>query len=207
MYCEHVPAIAAYMRATPDNFMRGALFALLSIRQRFVTVPRQLVDVEKRGEKSAFLFGSKLNAYRYLKRHKRDLFAVCTGEDTRAALLAMSSVPGFGVIKAAFVLQLAGHDVACLDSQNIERERRNPREYRTIPNRKGKAWANKVDRYLSDTGGKARHYWDAWCDYVGPQYNMSGEECSAVHLAIVDRDCGRTAVPRGNVAASVGLPF
>jgi hypothetical protein len=208
MYAEHVPSIAAYMRADADQFVRGALFALLSIRQRFVTVPNQMADVEKRGARSPFLFGSKLAAWRYIRRHKRELFAAVTGDDTRAALQAVSAIPGIGLVKGAFILQLAGHDVACLDSQNIEREGLDPRAFRSDARiKKSKAWARKLDRYLAETGGKARFYWDAWCDYVGPQYGLSGEECSAIHLAIVTRDCGRVALPCGNLSHSGDIPF
>jgi hypothetical protein len=38
MYRDHVPLINAAMRASPDNFVRGVMFAVLSARQPFTSV-------------------------------------------------------------------------------------------------------------------------------------------------------------------------
>lgn len=188
MYAQHVPLIAAYMRSSPRAFVRGAMFAVLSARMPFIRVPSQLERLEKVGEKSPDLFSWKLNAYRYIKRHAKQLLADCSQDDTRAALAAICKVPGMGLVKGGFVLQLMGHDVACLDTRNIQREERNPRAYRSdgAKHKTTKAFQRKLDRYLADVGGKAQHYWDVWCCYVGEQYKLTGHECSAIHLSIID---------------------
>lgn len=177
------------MREDPAIFVRGALFVILSIRQRIYLVPAQLSDVVDRGDESDYLFGHKRNAYAFImaegKRLHSDILAAATNGER---IDILSRVPGLGIVKAAFVLQLMGYDVACLDSRNVKREGRNPRAYRSDGTRKEtcrRAWERKIARYLGETEGKARDYWNAWCQDVAEAYDMTAQEVSALHLAIV----------------------
>lgn len=99
-------------------------------------------------------------------------------------MMAMLEVPGLGIVKSAFVLQLMGFDVACLDSRNIKREGRNPRAFRTDGN-DPHMLRPKVARYLDETYGKAETYWDAWCRDVAEAYHLTPEAVSELHLSIV----------------------
>ena len=47
MYDTHVPLIAAAMRASPDTFARGCMFAILSARAPFYRVPSDLLDLDR----------------------------------------------------------------------------------------------------------------------------------------------------------------
>lgn len=187
MYAEHVPIIAAYMRETPAGFMRGCLFAILSIRQPIRRVPAMLAQIDD-GD-LASLFGFKAAAYAYLMERAGDLHRdVLAAVTTAEALDILTRVPGLGVVKAAFVLQLMGFDVACLDGRNVKREGRKPRAFRSDGARKRtcpRAWQRKIALYLGETEGKAERYWDDWCAGVAAEYGMTAEAVSELHLAIV----------------------
>lgn len=188
MYAQHVPIIAAGMRLRPAIMERGIIFAILSARQQFISVPDQLAELERDGDAARCLFSWKYGAYRYVREHRDELYhRLRLARSTRQALYDVTRIPGMGIVKGAFVLQLLGHDIACLDSQNNHRENLNPREYRSDGELRkiGPAFWNKLDRYILATGGQAQQYWDAWCEYVSDKYAMSAEECSRIHLCIV----------------------
>ena len=67
MYAEHCPKIARAMRSDLRMFKRGALFAVLSIRQQFTLIPDQLDEVT-RGDYGP-LWGFKLGAFDYIEEH------------------------------------------------------------------------------------------------------------------------------------------
>ena len=70
-------------------------------------------------------------------------------------------------------------DDACLDSRNVAREGRNPRAFHGPYTRK------KIARYLLDTQGRSREYWNAWCEDVAQAYDLTPFAVSALHMAIV----------------------
>lgn len=193
MYAEHVPMIGAGMRANDDTFIRGILFAVCSIQQPITIVPRALTDID-RGELK-WLWGHKREAYDYLQDHGSALWDNVTVWPTRGlenqveiserVICALCQVPGLGIVKSAFVAQMLGHDVACLDTINVRREKRNPRQFRTDGKKTGAAFERKVQRYVAETFGHAERYWDDWCIDRADFYGMTPEAMSAIHLEIV----------------------
>ena len=139
------------------------------------------------------LFGHKFDAWAWISddgnaaRLWRNLLALENYADKLAcehAIACLLEVPGLGIVKAAFICQLMGFDVACLDARNIKREGRNPRAFRTD----GKAphlLRAKVAAYVAETHGRAQEYWDAWCYDVAEAYGRTAQQISDLHLAII----------------------
>lgn len=182
MYAEHVPAISAGCKECPDIFARAIMFASLSIRQPVENVPFQLDDVWERGSASHYLWGWKAQTYAYTMEHRGQLHGVLSLGLRDALYRLASDVPGLGLVKAGFVLQLAGYDVACLDSRNVKREGRSPRAFRTDGKPPSRA---KLDAYLGETEGRAQAYWDAWCLDVAGARGLEPDAVSALHLAVL----------------------
>lgn len=206
MYREHVPIIAAGMRLRPEIMTRGIMFAVLSARQPFYRVPDQLAELERDGEAAAGLFSWKYDAWRYIQANEHELYhRLRLARTTRDALFEVTRIPGIGLVKGAFVLQLLGHDIACFDSQNMNREiGGHTREWDTrgqgssnLLRKSGPAFHRLMDRYLAKFGGHGELYWNAWCNDVGPKYGMSGEDCSRVHLCIVPPATRKRVTPFG----------
>jgi hypothetical protein len=134
------------------------------------------------------LFGHKLDAHLYLMNHAAELWRDIRASRTNANRIAvLCRIPGIGIVKAGFVLQLMGYNVACLDSRNVKREGRNPNEFRSRggDTKKSLAFVRKIDRYLAEVEGRAQEYWDLWCADVAATYDRTADEISALHLAIV----------------------
>jgi hypothetical protein len=142
----------------------------------------------REGVDSKYLLGHKRDAYAYLETHHVELWnTVRSAESVREAILALLHVPGLGIVKSAFICQLAGFNVACLDSRNNKRLGLNADRYRTRggKSKQGKAVAKKVDAYIAETGGRAREFWDTWCADVAGFWGSTPHEISAIHLAIL----------------------
>lgn len=195
MYKDHcVATIAPAMRQEPAIFRRGAMFAVCSIRQPTINVPDQLGVLFDGVEDENPLFGHKFKAFDFIMSNAAMAvhYNLCrfykadwdTNEKAEQAIIALLACPGLGIVKAAFVAQLMGFDVACLDARNITRDQRNPRAFRTDGKRPEQLGA-KVRAYVNETGGRAEEYWNAWCHDVAAAYGRTAQEISALHLAIV----------------------
>lgn len=186
MYQNHVPTIAAAIRHDPRVFRDAVMFAVVSARTQFITVPGQMLELELRGRKAKCLWSWKSAAYDFMHANAQELHReIMPLMCPELALRRMCQVPGLGIVKAAFVLQMAGFDLACIDARNIIRDGRKPREYRTDGVKSGAAFERKVARYVADTGGKAEHYWDAWCIDVAEVYKKTPHEISEMHLCFI----------------------
>jgi len=192
MYDDHVPTISAAMRDNPDTFVRGITFVLLSIRQRIYNVPAALADVDEYRGKSIYLLGHKRAGYTYCLFNGPRLYSevLACGDDTEAAIGILLQVPDLGIVKAAFVAQLLGFDVACIDSRNAKALGTSQRAWRTDGKSPGQL-APKVSSYLNQYGGRAREFWNTWCEDVAAAYPTAYADAQAVsaeHLEIVPDD-------------------
>lgn len=190
MYAQEVPIINAAMRQDYPTFVRGIMFALLSARVQFPRVPAQCEELEAKGKEAKCLWGWKYDAYCYLLEHGPTLYhGVCNVKrfEPAKAISLLTRIPGMGIVKAAFVCQMLGFNVACLDTRNIQREGRDPRAYRS-DGEKGKAtrsFRDKIDRYVIDTHGRAEELWDTWCAEVAKDYGDTAEGISRAHMTAI----------------------
>lgn len=188
MYREHVPTLNAAMRDDADIFLRGVTFAVLSIRTQFIRVSGQMAEVEAAGSQARALWGFKRGSYDFLRKNKFALWdSVRAAGDSESAISHLTTIPGVGIVKAAFVCQMMGHDIGCLDTRNIQRLGLNPREYRTDgeARKSTDAFKRKVGRYVDATSGKAQELWDAWCQDVAKVYAIPANDISREHLVII----------------------
>lgn len=91
--------------------------------------------------------------------------AAITVDDTAGALLELTALPGIGLAKAGFILQLMGvTDVACWDSQNMARIP----EAAEILRKLGKPTRETALAYraLCIKHGASEGMWNDWCAYI-----------------------------------------
>lgn len=190
----HQPRIADAMRSDPEIFFRGALLAVLSARQQFITLPKAFADVEARGEHSHYLFAWKTEAYNWLREHKVEFWRiVCAETSPERAMLAVTQCPGLNLTKGAFVLQMLGHDVACLDLWNLERAGLSLTHYKA--DKGTPLFRRKLTQYVSDTYGRSRELWNAWCEDVGAFYHRPATRISEMHFEMVVPKALRSKYP------------
>jgi hypothetical protein len=77
-------------------------------------------------------------------------------------------VPNLGMVKASFLAQCLGFNVACIDGHNVKRLGINPNLVKTPPKAmKPETARRKVEEYivLTQRAG-SKYWWNTWCEYV-----------------------------------------
>lgn len=194
MYARDVPEIKAYAEENADNFRDLLTFVLLSIRQPFRSLPTALRDVRRAGRDSVYLWGWKQEGYDYCREHSAELWAGCRMATTSGVIdLLASEVPGFGIVKSAFVAQMLGHNVACFDARNLIDLEWQGRPFREFKRKNGvcvvkpETRKRRIAEYVQmtqETGGAA-HWWDHWCNGIAPSLGTTGDEISRRHYRLI----------------------
>lgn len=190
MYRDEVPRLAEWARENPDNLRRVLEFVILSIRQPFRSLDNALADVRRNKLDSAYLWGWKREAFEVIRADPDAHFANLYDAPVIHAIDYLAAeVPGFGIVKGAFVAQILGHDVACMDARNIEALGIHTRSFREFTRRNGQCVVGietrhaRIARYVQftlETGG-AEHWWDHWCEGLAPGMGLTGDQVSKLH--------------------------
>lgn len=172
MYHRDMRKVRKHGLSGPAGLVDVVTFAILTIQQPLQTVGRQFDDIRENGAGSAYLFGSKRNGYLYACEHAETLFAAVSKAsevgDTVAAIDVLACVPSLGIVKASFVAQLLGFEVACLDRHNLARLGYAETAFKFPKSLKPETRLRKIADYVricSETGGAA-YWWNTWCSYV-----------------------------------------
>ena len=195
MYDRDMPLMSAHALASPSGLVEIIAFVLCTIQQPLQSVARQMADIRANGVDSKYLFGSKREGYRYAVEHAAVLHAAIVKavevNDVVGAVDVLTNVPSLGVVKASFVAQICGLEVACLDTHNLRRLGLSESAFKMPKGLKHSTRLAKIAAYVAicaDTGG-ARHWWNSWCEFVaGNRANRSlatADAVSAYHVACI----------------------
>lgn len=197
MYKDHVPVIAKAMRNDVPTFCRGVMFSVLSARVQFPRVPAQCKELARAKDRAQCLWGFKFKTYAYVVDNANTLYGTVAHEpDTERALWAITRAHGLGLVKGAFVLQLLGHDIACIDYRNATRDGHDPGRWHPHGDKSSRAFRNKLTDYCAEYLGKAEYYWDTWCTEVAQDYGLTAQGVSRMHMtSIVPRSKRNVLLP------------
>jgi hypothetical protein len=191
MYSRDMPLMRDHALSSPEGLTDIVAFVLCTIRQPLQSVKRQMTDIRAHGAEAASLFGSKRDGYRYALEHAPVLHAAIVAavasDDTIGAIDVLSNIPGLGIVKAAFVAQICGLEVACLDGHNLARLGLGEAAFKLAKSVKPETKRRKIADYVkacrdaSPIVDFARYWWDSWCEYVaGNKANRSLASADAV---------------------------
>ena len=181
--------VSKHALSSPDNLANTALMVVLSIRQKWSLVGKQLQDVKVNGSESIYLFSHKKACYEYLQANKAQLYSDTLKhiDDSEQLLAIWLKVPMLGLVKAGFVVQLATGQVGCIDSHNIKLYGV-PQSTLTF-NKKLKApsVAKKIKGYIKacEMVGGSLSLWTKWCELMATKYPndfTSGQHVSMLHI-------------------------
>lgn len=194
MFKTDQPPIAEYALSSDTGLERTLRFVFLSIKQPFWKMAVQMQDVDSKGLESAYLFGWKRQGLEHVRanasRLRAVLSAVPAGYGDADALLQIANVPGLGLVKAGFVLQLVTGSAGCIDSHNLQRFGLNANAFRFGAATAYKTRRRKALAYLDAcrNAGGCESLWDGWCDYVAeqqPKRWTDGAEVSKLHRTTI----------------------
>ena len=202
----------------PDALVDGVVrFVLTTIQAGLSTCTGQAQKIIDDGLEANCLWGKKSNGLAYARDNKDFLYGrlykiaethgYASTEGCVAAIELFITIPNLGLVKAAFVAQCLGFDVACLDSHNLARFGIPVSQVKDNPKAKietrRKKWASYVQlcRDLTktpktknlmlclDCETATEYWWNSWCSYVaGNQANRklnTGDIVSYYHVECV----------------------
>jgi hypothetical protein len=192
MYARDMPLMRAHDLSSPQGLTDIIGFVLSTIQQPLQSVKAQMAELRANGAASKYLFGSKRAGYAYALEHAEVLFAAITKavdvKDTIGAVDVLSTIPGLGIVKAAFVAQIVGLEASCLDGHNLKRLGLGEAAFKLAKSVKPETKRAKISAYLAlcaSTGG-AEYWWNTWCDFVaGSKANKrlsNADMVSAYHV-------------------------
>ena len=194
MFSMHQKAISDFALGSNVGLERTFRLVFLSIRQPFHTMQKQMQDVDENGMQSPYLFGWKRSGLAFVRANastlRETLKAVPEGYGDAQALLDVATVPGLGLVKAGFVLQLVTGSAGCIDSHNMERFGLNANAFKYGASASDALKRKKALAYLDACwkAGGCESLWNGWCDYVAayhPKHWQSGFDVSAMHQSAI----------------------
>jgi hypothetical protein len=189
MYDQEQAKLSALGRSGGDGFARIATFVLCTIRMPLHAAVADYKLV-RRGRDARSIFGSKHAGLAYIAAHAEDihdeleyLYETCASDD--AMLRTVLQIPGIGLAKGGFILQMIYGVSGCIDTHNLTRFGIDPEafQYRGAMKR-GLALCPAYNATVQRCGG-TRALWDGWCDYLAardPINYASGDAVSKLHL-------------------------
>ena len=199
MYNRDCNEIADYASKHPDNFVRVVTFTLCTIQAGLSTVKMQMQDVDVNGLDSKYLWGKKSDGLAYTIANKHFLWGKLMALKERGTsdidavsdgIMLLRKVPNLELVKASFVMQMLGFDVACIDSHNLTRLGLPPSAVKIGAKLKPATQLKKVKAYVEMCQKDGtKYWWDSWCDYVaGNRANRlldTGDVVSKFHVDCV----------------------
>ncbi len=200
MYDTHQSTIASYGRANAGNMANVMKFVIVTIRNRFANVPRDMV----RKDSAKVQWGFKAKAFAGIDAEAQMIYdaaediwdtRTCDRQAEERLLDLFSNVYGLGLTKGGFVVQLLYGVCGCIDSHNLERFNIDPKtihasRFKSAKGEKRAAYIKLYCDYVEQVGG-CESLWDSWCNHVAatyPQDFKDGEAVSALHCTSLGLD-------------------
>lgn len=209
MFKDHNPIINEYMQASAEQMIDGIMFVVLSVKTPFHTMAQQMADYRAKGLDSKYVWGFKRQTYEYLQENGKDLYdelmdlstrsqfgdrkfkgrSIWTERD-RKMMLVLTDVPGLGVVKAGFVMQMMFGRVGCIDVHNLRRFYKvDAKDVKFVKIASDHVKLEKITNYINICKGNrsTQKLWDQWCEQLTDKKCnkgrfSSGDEVSSFHV-------------------------
>jgi len=180
MYKRDVKEIVNYVSQDYDEGLRHVVtFVVGTIRERFYRAEEVTEELLLNGANSKMAWGNRKKAlvsFREQKHNLRDL----RSQSIPAAIKELRKITGVGTVKAGFILQLLGRDVACLDSHNLNKLGISASYFNS---------EKRVEEYVALTQQRgAEYWWDSWCELIAnryPKHFKNADEVSLIHAKAI----------------------
>ena len=210
MYQRDCNLISHYATTSPDALYDIIEFTLCTINMPLSRVHTQRISIRKHGIKSKWVSSAKALGITYAQEHKAELhtlmlnlkevlnsdpyadlspIAGITG--AQAAVDLFMRIPSIGMVKAGFISQMCGFEVACLDRHNIRMLGLSETALLVSKKIKPELRLKKILSYVELCRLRgAEYWWDTWCNYVAEKGGMNkslptGDAVSAYHVTTI----------------------
>ena len=188
MFAEHQPVIAHYAKQSPDHTLRVVQFVQMTIQQHFYRMPTLLAQLDVLGHVPA-IGGRRNQALQYYAREKQAIYDAIWCESSLADKLRfLVGLPGLGLVKAGFVLQLCLGEIGCIDTHNMKLYGFKPSQFSISAKTSIAVADRKIRLYLAVCKDlDCARLWDVWCEFVAAKYPNIFDD--AMHVSRLHVDC------------------
>jgi len=210
MYQRDCNLISHYATTSPDALYDIIEFTLCTINMPLSRVHTQRLSIREHGIKSKWVSSAKALGITYAQEHKAELHTLMlnlkevlnsdpyadlspiTGINAaQAAVDLFMRIPSIGMVKAGFISQMCGFEVACLDRHNIRMLGLSETALLVSKKIKPELRLKKIYSYVELCRQRgAEYWWDTWCNYVAEKGGMNkslptGDAVSAYHVTTI----------------------
>lgn len=189
MFLTHQSEIQRFASLSARNTNKVLTFVQVTIQQRFDHVPNMIEEINNTGTCKRLTTRQRDSIAVYRQREDEIFSIVFSSASVSEKLAFLASLPGFGLPKAGFVLQLLIGRVGCLDVHNLKRFGIKASAF--VLRNGSPSNQNKIDKYISicDTELGCGYLWDSWCQLIAEKYNKVYQ--NAEHVSRLHVDCIR----------------
>ena len=202
MFNTHQNEIGHFARESAGNMARVYQFVITTVQQSLVDTPNFMSDIDTQGDKSKHLWGWKRDAFTFSIENADAIFdtsmtiyrEISDPEIVRHELLKFfAGLPGLGLVKGGFMVQLCFGLSGCIDTHNINRFGLDDKTFKAARFKGAKTDKTRnaiVRAYheIVDACGGCAALWDEWCEHVAsrqPQNYDNAFDVSAIHVLAI----------------------
>lgn len=201
MYQRDCTMIAQYALASPQGLYDVIEFTLCTINMPISRVHLQRQSIKEEGTQSKWVSATKANGINYAKMnqaylhkqilHIRDKYGLDTIDGSQYAIDLFIKIPSIGMVKAGFIAQMCGFNVACLDRHNVRALGISETALNLNKKVSDELRLKKIREYVKLCRRRGSEYWwDTWCNYVADRGGMNkslptGDAVSRYHVTAI----------------------
>ena len=187
MFKTHQANIADHARQSIENTADCVRFVLATIKQKTFLVPDIMATKNWRA-----LTPASRKGIEWLKddANKAFVYRACFAEGLSHAdrLTLLTQVPGLGIPKAGFVLQLTIGATGCLDTHNIRNFGLEAKHF-VSSGLKTETVLKRARLYVEtcEALGGCEFLWNQWCEFITNRYHKEFDD--AEHVSRLHEEC------------------
>jgi len=201
MYQRDCTEIVQHALQSPDGLYDVIEFTLCTINMPLSRVIEQRKSIKLHGIMSKWVSSTKAQGITYAQEHKVELHTLmlniretagCDTIDGAQAIVDLfMRIPSIGMVKAGFIGQMLGFQVACLDRHNDRALGLSESALRINKKASQEVRLKKIREYVKLCRRKGSEYWwDTWCNFVADRGGMNkslptGDAVSRYHVDAV----------------------
>lgn len=195
MFETHALPIRHAALNSPDVTARVLIFSILTanaplhlsvnaarwVRENMPLTTYDSLTVADKAIMGAAMTTVKYNAVKYVWNNRDEIFAEYSNRDALSFWnYCIDNIPGLGMVKAAFTVQMLYNEMGCVDTHNA-------REL-GIPNFTGKSKVKRRQYLEAQAVKSSAAWWNDWCNFMAVKYSKryeSGWQVSESHVMAV----------------------
>ena len=193
MYKRDQYEIQRACESVPKCTREAMLFVSRSIRNHFSRLNKITEEERTLGIQAPSLKQKiKRDAFEYIHANYKQLHKDIFDPDLSLAekILSVSSIPGIGIVKAGFVLQLCIGKVGCLDTHNLRMFGFSDSAFKFSKTTTRNTALAKARLYIEtcEKLGGSEFLWDNWCEFIAskyPKHFTSADQVSQMHVDLI----------------------